>query len=178
MLIYLEGLDKSGKSTLAGQVSARLHVPIYRKLPPANLNLPEHHSYFKGVGFAVMELHNLFGFSAIVDRSFISDWVYTNRNSDVCPIHVWREWEARHVKEKGVVVVYVDVPLEILKARLVSAPDPYMSLHDIIRFRSLYEAYMEQTTFRVVRVSGIASADERMAELESIRQATSVTLLS
>jgi len=168
MLIYIEGLDKSGKSTFAKQLSVQLQVPIYRKMPPANLDLFEHHSYFKGVGFALMEIHNLLGLSVIVDRSFISDWVYTNRNDDIRPLDIWKEWEGRHEKPHSVVIAYVEVPLAALEIRLSSAPDPYMSLRDASRFLALYENYLGQTRFRLVRVSGIASTEERSSELNTI----------
>jgi len=170
MLIYIEGLDRSGKSTFAKQVAAALRLPIYRKSPPKKLDLTEHHSYFKGVGFALMELHNLFQFNAIVDRSFISDWVYTNRNAEVRPMQIWREWENRHAQRHCAIIAFVEVPRAILGARVSAEPDPYMSVGDIPRFAALYDTYLRHTRFRVVRVNGIASPTERVDEIKTIER--------
>ncbi len=172
MLIYIEGLDKAGKSTFAKQLTAAAQISIYRKLPPEKLDLTEHHSYFKGVGFALTELHNLFGFSAIVDRSFISDWIYTNRDKEVRPIEIWREWETRHHDLLCAIIVYVDAPSEIIESRVSAVPDPYMKVSDITRFRDLYEIYLRQTLFRVVRINGIADEAERSRELEALKEIT------
>lgn len=174
MLIYIEGLDKAGKSTFAKQLSASLRIPIYQKRPPQLLDPREHHSYFKGVGFALTELHNLLNFNAIIDRSFISDWVYANRSEDICPIRIWSEWEHRHNSANRVIIVYVDTPTAVVEARVLADPDPYMLASDIIRFQHLYELYLRQTRFRIVHIDGAAPANKRADDIALVNRMISV----
>jgi thymidylate kinase len=171
MLIYLEGVDKSGKSTLARELSSALKIPVYRKQPPTDLDLSEHHSYFKGVGFALTELHNIFNFKAIIDRSFVSDWIYSNRSNDVYPLKIWQEWENRHQNTHAVLIIIIETPLAVVEERLSAAPDPYMSHSDIARFLFLYDTYIKQTQFHVIRINGVASHQERCNEIEAIKRA-------
>lgn len=170
MLFYVEGLDKSGKSTFARELSKTIGVPIYRKVPPIPLPLTEHHSFFKGIGFALVELHNLFQFDAIVDRSFISDWVYTNRDTDVQPWTSWQQWEGRH-NDRAAIVFYVSVDSNTLKERVVAEPDEYMSVSDAPRFMHLYDYYLKRTCFPVINVSGTASLeDQRRLIIETMQR--------
>jgi thymidylate kinase len=168
MLIYIEGLDGSGKTTFANQLSSRLRFPVYRKLPPKNLPESEHHTYFKGVGYALVELRHLCSLNVIVDRSFVSDWVYSNRHGDSIPIEIWREWEDRHSESSGVLLVYVEVHNSTLEQRLKVRPDDYMERSDIPRYRHLYSTYLRNTRFPVFRIDGEAETEQRERELQKV----------
>lgn len=170
MLLYIEGLDKAGKSTFAERLSVSLGIEVYRKIPPKELTLKEHHSYFKGVGFALVEIHNILKQSLIVDRSFISDWIYSNRKKNVFPIRIWKEWEDRHTESNHAIIIYVETSSKLLKKRLLHSPDPYMVSAEIPRFLSLYEIYFQTTQFHVIRIDGSATESEQQQKISAIAQ--------
>lgn len=162
MLLLFEGIDRSGKTAFAQNLSAQIGFPIYRKSVPTNLVWSEYHHYFQGIGYGLLELHNQFQFNAIIDRSFVSDWVYSNRANDTKPLGIWREWENRDVTRK-VVVVYFHVPFPEFAKRLEEQPDPYMAVGDYDRFTALYEQYFEQCRFPVIRIPGHIPLWEQIA---------------
>ena len=118
MLIYVEGIDKAGKTTLINQLSSTLNVPFYRKHPPNTLVETEYHSYFKGIGYSLIELHSLLTFDLIIDRSFISDWVYSNRNAMKIDFSIWQEWENRQKDTQSTAVFYVSISYNEFLARI------------------------------------------------------------
>jgi thymidylate kinase len=165
VLIFIEGIDKAGKSTFAAALSARTSLPVYRKKVPA-LAPEDRYTYFKGVGYALLELHEIFHFPLIVDRPFISDWVYSGKTPAKRDISIWRDWEKR-LTSKEAIIVYVEIPPNIFKARITAEPDPYMLLEDFETHVLLYEDYFEQTTFPVARIRGDVDFGEQLDQLRA-----------
>jgi len=164
MLIFVEGIDKAGKSVFINHLSQVASLPIYRKLPPT-LQTSDHHNYFKGVGFALVELHQLFKFDVVVDRSFVSDWVYTNKQAPQKNFAIWHEWELRQQLVNESSIIYVEIPYEVFVERISADPDPYMGANDYNRHTELYEEYLRKTSLPFVRINGNESPDEQLAEL-------------
>lgn len=166
MLLFVEGIDKAGKSTLIQHLNKHTSIPVYRKQPP-NLSVADHHNFFKGVGYALVELHNLLKFDVIVDRPFISDWVYTNKSSMQKNFTVWFDWEERQHSIAESVILYVYIPDHIFAHRIANDPDPYMDVNDFSTHIDLYEKYLQYTTLPVVQVRGDISFDEQLSGLVS-----------
>ncbi len=154
MLIFVEGIDKAGKSTFIRGLSELTQLPVYRKKPPVGLSEEDSHNFFKGVGYALVELHNLLRFDAIIDRSFISDWVYINRNEHKKNISIWLDWEARQNIPIETLIVYLTIPNETFAERMIASPDKYMTLGDYDRYTELYNEYLQQTTLPYAILEG------------------------
>jgi hypothetical protein len=73
------------------------------------------HINFKEVGFAIVNLNDMLEFNLIIDRYFISDWVYPNRAQDAYPIEIW-EGQKRHTDKN--VIIYVEALSKKIKASL------------------------------------------------------------
>lgn len=166
MLIFVEGIDKAGKSTFAKQLAAASGIALYRKSMPRGLGVEHHHQYFKGIGYALLELHNRFRFTAIVERSFISDWVYTNRERDTVDFSIWKEWECVD-STRAIVVIYFHIPKDEFLKRIGRAPDPYMAPTDHDRFVMLYESYLARTIFPVIRIDGRGIVSDQFGTLRN-----------
>lgn len=164
MLIFVEGIDKAGKSTFIENLSTILGVRSYRKYHPILLQDDEFHGYFKGVGFATAELHSLVGFDLIIDRSFISDWVYTNRDSKQKDIEVWQEWE-RVVKKQNVLLIYLFISKDIFTTRIRRSPDTYMREDEFEKYVGLYDEYLKITTLPLIKIDGSSTFDEQLVAL-------------
>jgi thymidylate kinase len=166
MLIFIEGIDKAGKSTLARAISERTNISVYRKSTPSNIRYSDRHIYFKGMSYALAELHRMFLFHALIDRSFISDWVYTNKDRITIPMSIWHEWE-QIVGYDNAFVIYVEIPLSELSARIRQLPDRYMRVEDYWPYVRLYDQYLESTNFAVCRVPGNLPLHDQWKKLES-----------
>ena len=176
MLIFIEGIDKSGKSTFIKNLSSFTAINVYRKKPPSCIELKDHHNFFKGIGYALIELHDIYGFNAIVDRSFISDWVYTNRDKSVKGFDLWQEWESR-INKKNALIIYLEIDQEVFAHRITDDPDDYMALNDYHRFTELYDYYLSNTMLPYVRISGNIPFDSQLQELRKFNQIVGFTAI-
>ncbi len=153
MLICFEGLDKSGKSTLIEEVlRQRPMCMVFRKPVPESLSPDDFSAYFRGVGMAVASIHGRVPKPILVDRSYISDWVYSN--GEFLGWHRWAEWEFEVVEISQAAIVYVSVSRDTQAQRLRDSPDPYCSEDDVIEFQRRYEDYFKRTSLPVIRVNG------------------------
>jgi thymidylate kinase len=161
MLVFVEGIDKAGKSTFIRNFSTLTSIPIYRKLPPADLELSEHHSFFKGIGFGLVELHEIFNFDAIIDRSFISDWVYTNKYKITKNFPIWAEWELRQLSKENF-IIYIDISENVFLERILKHPDIYMESSEYNTHQELYSTYFQKTTLPIASIRGDVPFDEQI----------------
>lgn len=166
MLILVEGIDKAGKSTLIRNLGEKFGLAIYRKPIPAEIAPAGHHEYFKGVGYAVLGLHSCLSLSLIVDRSFISDFVYLNRRQPNPDLGVWQAWESTCTR-RNVLLVYVSVDEATQARRLICEPDAFTVVSDFAADTASYETYMKQTRFRVARIDGSASFNTQLAAINA-----------
>jgi thymidylate kinase len=160
MLVFVEGIDKAGKSTFIRNFSNLTSIPAYRKSPPADLELSEHHSFFKGIGFGLVELHEIFNFDAIIDRSFISDWVYTNKYK-AKDFSIWAEWELRQLSKENF-IIYIDISENVFLERIRKHPDIYMESSEYQTHQDLYSTYFQKTTLPNISIRGDLPFDEQI----------------
>ena len=153
MLILVEGIDKSGKTTFIQKLSSKTGIPSYRKSYPKELREENFHNYFKGIGYSVFELSNVLDFNLIIDRSFISDWVYSNRSENNYSFKVWREWESL-VESNNVLIIYLTIPFNIFKKRISESPDYFMDVSEYQRYVNLYDFYFSKTSFPFIKIRG------------------------
>lgn len=153
MLICFEGLDRSGKSTLIAAVrAARPDCLVYQKPIAPDLESSDYPRYFQGAGMALAALHGCVPSPVLVDRSYISDWVYSDGES--LGWARWQEWENLALRMGDVRVVYVEVDDQTLVDRLRINPDPFCGEADIPVFRSRYSRYFELTAFPITACDG------------------------
>lgn len=169
MLILVEGIDKSGKSTFINNFTKIVNIKNYRKRIPEML-IDERHSYFKGVGYALIELHNITKFNMIVDRSFISEWVYCNRDKDNKPIEIWNDWENTINLLSDILIVYIHISRETFLKRLISNPDKYMRAEDYDRFMFLYDYYIDRTKIPYIKIPGDIDPNKQIDLLLALNQ--------
>lgn len=165
MLILVEGVDKAGKSTFIGHLSELTSIQVYRKIPPTDLYPTEYHSYFKGIGYATAELHSLLGFDLIIDRSFISDFIYSNKVEQDYPLVIWKEWEQRMLF-RPTLLIFVKVTYATFVQRIRKSPDIYMDESDYEKFTVLYETYIQESNIPTIQIDGEVSFDEQRKVLK------------
>jgi thymidylate kinase len=165
MLILVEGVDRAGKSTFIGKLSSLFEVPVYRKPIPPEIAPAGHHEYFKGVGYAILGLHSCLDVSLIVDRSFISDFVYLNRRVPAPDIALWQSWEAICTRN-NVLLAYISVDQSTQVARLAQSKDDFTEPADYPADVTSYETYLRSTRFCVARIDGTVDFPTQLRSLE------------
>lgn len=164
MLIYVEGIDKAGKTTFITNFSRDFNIQIFKKTIPNSITLSQHHHYFKGMGFSIVELSKIFKFNCLIDRSFISDFIYSNRIKREYDLSIWREWENYH-SHVDVIVLYFYVDEVTFKKRLDFDPDIYMNFDEYTYYTSLYEEYLLHTSLPYIMLNGSDTYPQQLANL-------------
>lgn len=152
MLVCFEGLDRSGKTTLLKATLGRVSCIEYRKPIPSTLTIPDHSVYFWGAGMALAALHGFLERPLLVDRSLVSDWIYSDGPS--IGWSRWHEWETLATQHGPCVLVYVEVDDEVLRDRLHEEPDDYLEVDSIALHRSRYQQYLARTSLPTLRCAG------------------------
>lgn len=118
-IILLEGIDRTGKSFLGKIFRSIFDIPYYHgERPPANKEELKTRSF----GVAKIEMLQMYdvlkqtGVSIVIDRWHLSELVYGKvYGREIDENFIW------DIDEKfanlGAVVVYVSMPLEVLKSR-------------------------------------------------------------
>ena len=166
MLIFVEGIDKSGKTTFIKELSRITSIPMYRKYLPRKISDAEFHSYFKGIGYATVELSKILDFDLIVDRCFISDWIYSNRYSDNYNLEIWQEWESVFNAGNSL-ILYFTVSKDTFTYRIKNTLDIYMDKNDYDRYMKLYSTYFNHTNIPVLEINGEFEFDRQLEILKS-----------
>lgn len=148
-----EGLDRSGKSTLAEAVGRAIGVPVFKKSVPPSLRPDQRHLFFRGTAWCLLDVIAQRQSSLLVDRSFVSDFVY-DHGGDSADRAPWSEWESQALLVANVLLVYVVCDPSTIVNRLNVRPDRYLSPELIGRHLAAYDDYFSHTSIRVVRVSG------------------------
>jgi thymidylate kinase len=102
MIIVLEGLDKTGKSTLAAELHRRLGYPVSHEGPPPHITDPDYLPGFEYYMKTIRELPD----HAICDRLFHGELVYGPLWRNEYAYQPWQlpELEAELGKRKHVIV--------------------------------------------------------------------------
>jgi hypothetical protein len=126
---------------------------LFKKTVPGDLSQQEFHSYFRGIAFALSDLAGLTDQSLLVDRSFISDFVYAH-GSVRPPPSDWQEWESHTMARSSPCIVYVESAISVIEDRLRLLPDEYLTPELVIVHLDRYEEYLSLTNFPIIRVRG------------------------
>lgn len=120
VIIIIEGIDGSGKTTLAEGLSKYYSIPIYKSFGVNREYFPEGNSYGiedawkKGiVDFSVADFIRQVLVNVILDRSILSCYSY-GRDNDRYLVDRW--WEAMPKEEVLIIFLYAD-DVNVLQSR-------------------------------------------------------------
>jgi len=150
MIIYLEGPDASGKSTLKASLTARLKtlssirnitvVPDGEKLIPTRPNNPnriEAKALLKNISNMANDLNVVY----ICDRGPISDIIYRAFDDFNPVINLYEYWLLWLGHNQLIVTIHCDTDLSILLLRARGDDNPIAITHHV-RIRYLYQQIM------------------------------------
>ncbi|MFA7205659.1 MAG: hypothetical protein WC102_04930 [Saccharofermentanales bacterium] len=172
MILFFEGVDKSGKSTLIKNYKEKLGqwAAVYKNsfVKPSDAGL----SFKDAITGFYAGLYEGFLFRAnteisLVDRSHITEIVYApiKRGYDA-DIPRWRQIEKIFATLEEAAIVYVDTSNLTLAQRHEIEPDDYIKIEEIVRIKQGYEDYFASNTLLpVIRINGDATREEMLDEL-------------
>ena len=142
MLIVLEGVDGSGKTTLANELAAILGADIIH----CTKDTPNDWDYFSAIISMSEDRH------IIADRFCYGQFVYQDEADRHLTEHELRGLEMR-LDEAGARVVYVYAPEEVIQARLDARDEtPMRPLKELL---AGYEKVWERSLLPITRVTSV-----------------------
>ena len=155
-IIIFEGIDMCGKSTIAKALSLKLEIPIFK------MNLPKHFWDFlihqRYATEAITQMFEQTGQSAILDRSFLSDYMYSclfNRPYDKAT-HVLTD---ERFAKMNALVVYCYKDEESFQEDTEDAD--FITMNDYKKMMIHYDLVLDETNCRHIRLN---TSDENLEE--------------
>lgn len=171
MNIIIEGCDKSGKSTIAGDIREALQpkTPVSIKLvqKPVDLDptmVKKMYIEFFHQANSPLNKDHLFLF----DRSYPSEMVYSaKRKYDAMKDLDLRKLDFDLGRTKQTLLIYCEVDFETLKKRFDKEKEAYLKKEEIQMILERYEQFLAITSVPYIRVN---SLKDRGANLAAVRE--------
>lgn len=173
MILLFEGTDGAGKSTTIKLLSRKLNIPYYKGQGPTDVHMSMKDR-------AIVELNQMSdflaqtGFSVIIDRNYLSEWVYGSIfHREIDELHL-REIDKTYSKI-GAINIILTASDETLKKRYEDRGDKLMDLPGITMVRDKYGDLSEniKTPSIIVDTSDMSPeevVDFLVEQLEELRE--------
>lgn len=149
--IFMEGVDKSGKSYLADLLHNTLGMPYYHGVQVPMTKEELRTKPFDTARIEMLMMYELLRqthINIIVDRFHLSEVVYAHAyGRTIDEDFVWEM--DRKFAELGVVIIYVSAPIEVMKARWKE--ESLVEFSEASLIVEEYEKIMLKTRCKVVR---------------------------
>lgn len=163
MIIIIEGIDKSGKTTLIKDLYAALPAAVRVK----NTIKPDGSKEISigkiiGVYNGIYNVAGKFENPVILDRSHLTEIVYSaKRGYQALDYFDWRALE----RELDAIVIYMSAPKNTIKQRFIADKEDYLTVPEIDMIMTGYTDQIAKTSLPVLRLS---STDDRQTNLAEV----------
>lgn len=149
MIIFIEGIDKAGKSTLAKHLSNAFNLPIvHLSKPKTDDSYTEYLELIKEINGPI-----------IFDRTFLGEYVYANLWRGGCKITFdqFRDLEDKLLKRccselaLPTFFIYASAPAEIIKERCIIEKEDLLKQEQIDTCFKLYSEIMQDTSIEFIQ---------------------------
>ena len=154
MIVFFEGIDKAGKTTLLKDVVDKISIALGRKLIQYKIKTKPKDSSERDMPLhqykAIMDLADQNpGHVLVVDRSYVSELVYSGvkRDYDACDDKRYDELLSRDA-----LFVHVTAKPEVIKERFKSDFEEYLTEDDIDAIIQRYDDVLGAPGLNVIRV--------------------------
>lgn len=149
VFIILEGIDKSGKSTLARYLSKELNIPIYKFSQPKEDPYNEYYQF-------LIKTNK----SHILDRFYLGELVYGpvfRGKSGLNSSHV--KVIEQTCKNKRTINIYTSNTPEIIKERFEKEKETFVKSEQVETILKNYEESVNNSTMEWIRYTGNSEQD-------------------
>ena len=165
MVFLFEGLDKAGKSTLIRNFQDLSHINVFKNpIKPTKTEYSK--GFINGLYTGAYLAAKLSNEDLIFDRSHITELAYAEVKRKYKPeVDYWKEWEEKN--SHWVIVVYIDAPLDLIKARFETDKEEYVKPSQIKSIAKKYEKYFQDPKLRMVYIDGSVTQQRMLDQLVS-----------
>jgi len=159
MIIFVEGPDKAGKSSLCAHLSDRFNMKIERILKPKDCDNP--YPEFK------QRIRDI-KVSTVFDRGYQSEFVYAELWRDGC----WMSYQDFNrldaeacMKSSHVFLINCFAPPEVIKKRLIDEKEELLQQSEVERCLELYFDVMRISNLPVINYDSSVQKAEDIVEI-------------
>lgn len=169
MILILEGLDKSGKSSMTSDLLSFFYRAVTFKLfnKPTSLapeELVKIKTAYSELFAQAKRLNNKH--TVIFDRAYPSELVYSiKRGYDAFDDPDWWALDERLSRLPNLFIIYCSAPDDVVAKRLITEKEEYMTAEEIPVLRSRYEQFVERTKIPVLGVDSTQPRDKNLASI-------------
>jgi len=163
MFIIVEGVDKSGKSSLINELSQLLNYPIVKNEFKPTEHKPE---FIAGVYAGLYNtLLSCYSGDIILDRSHITEIVYGRivRSYNALKYFNWLQFEEEKLVKKAV-VIYMTANDTTLERRHKEDKEEYINVKQIPHIQQAYRDHIVSSNLEYLQLSSERDMNKNMAE--------------
>lgn len=163
MIVLIEGIDKSGKTTLIREISRILpgSTVFKNKIKPGKGDLEI--GRIAGIYQGAYQLANAGTKLILFDRSHITEIVYSYlRGYESSSKITWNLIERELLQ--GAVIIYNYAPPSVIQRRFKEEKEEYLPTEEIEHILNRYEACLDSTTLPVLPLSSLDPVDSNVAK--------------
>ena len=162
LLICIDGVDGTGKSTLAKALSQRYNIPVYSPTFPTKDGERAPREFKRWSDIVVSDMYAKFGFSLIMDRSFMSACVYEpDLPYKDALIKKWAENVLTYGSALHIVLFGSEFSLDVFQKRKTDFVIPIQTLKEQQRsFLDYAKKFESEFKIPVARIRSLHSEEE------------------
>ena len=163
MKILIEGIDKSGKSSIVKELQKLFPsaVTFKNKLKPV---VEDDSARTSGIYLGAYQMANCLDKITLFDRSHLTEIVYARKRCyDAEVFFNWPEYEKSMLKDT--LLIYMSAPVEIIKTRFKKDNETYLSESEIDWILDGYERYLSKTNLKFIRLDSTTEMTKNLAEV-------------
>lgn len=172
MILIIEGIDKSGKSTVLRDIKESIEdktITFKLSQKPLDNSLQEREK----VKVAYTELFNQAkklseeGYTILFDRAYPSELIYSKkRGYDAFEDTFWWNLDKELGSLEKILLIYCSVSSDITKERFKFCNEEFMTEEEINDFKERYERFLNLTQIPFIRID---SMQDRLSNVLTIR---------
>lgn len=171
MILLVEGVDKSGKTSLIQELLKKFPgaIVIKNEHKPTDYSPEFIAGVYAGLYSGLRRLHKTQDPFIILDRSHITEIVYGHvlRNYNAYEVYDWKKVEEKI--KKYTLLVYMYAPQEVLERRYVEEKEEFILEKHIPELLANYEVYLEHFTklykSKILRLNSTREMSENLLKV-------------
>ncbi len=163
MILLVEGVDCSGKSTLIKNFVDLSGMPVYKNtIKPTKASFDK--GFVNGQYYGAYEALRKSNTDMIFDRSHLTEMAYAKIKRGYHPKKdFWYNYE--EMNSHWMFIVYVDTPLDTVAERFEAEKEDYVKQSEIVGITEAYAKYLKYSKLGLIHINGALSRQRMLSQL-------------